>query len=217
MPEQYTTEAPKVQTPEEWPYGYGICKCGCGQPTTIAPRTYGRLHVKKGEPMQFVTGHNTHRPDNDRFWKMVDRSRGPDACWIWTGGRLKTGYGSMGIYHGGDMLAHRFSWILHNGPIPDGLCVCHNCPGGDNTSCVNPAHLFLGTHEDNMQDASKKGRLHPAKGEQAWNAKLTATDICAIRDAASNGTQQQVLARIYGVSKPCISNIVHRKRWKHIL
>lgn len=90
----------------------------------------------------------------DRFWANVQKT---DTCWIWTGCRSHN-YGLMGA-NKTRILAHRFSWELHNGPIPDGLGVLHRC---DNPPCVNPDHLFLDTFEDNMKDKIAKGRQ--AKG-----------------------------------------------------
>jgi hypothetical protein len=95
------------------------------------------------------------------FLSKVDRS---GECWLWKRGRNRRGYGRYAV-RGRHVAAHRFSWELHNGPIPDGLFVLHNCPGGDNPSCVNPAHLWLGTHEENMADMLAK-RLRAA-GEAA--------------------------------------------------
>jgi hypothetical protein len=91
---------------------------------------------------------------SERFWRFVQRG---DACWTWTGSRNEHGYGQI---HGGPgvgrpLIASRVSWEIHHGPIPDGLLVCHTC---DNPSCVNPAHLFLGSHADNGRDMSAKGR-----------------------------------------------------------
>jgi hypothetical protein len=88
-----------------------------------------------------------------RFWAKVHRS---DGCWEWTGKRAN-GYGRFVTPPGRRMWgAHRFSWIVANGPIPDGLWVLHHC---DNKPCVRPDHLFLGTHTDNMRDAWRKGLL----------------------------------------------------------
>lgn len=95
-------------------------------------------------------------PLADRFWQQVTPS---DGCWRWQGAVARVGYGVLGA---GDadqpkrlIYAHRASWELHYGPIPDGLCVLHTC---DNRCCVNPAHLWLGTRADNIHDMIAKGR-----------------------------------------------------------
>lgn len=91
--------------------------------------------------------------DVTRFWSKVDR-RGPEECWEWKCGRGDFGYGAFSIKHR-NRGAHRVAWVLSNGPIPRGMWVCHSC---DNPPCCNPAHLFLGTHQDNEDDKTAKGR-----------------------------------------------------------
>ncbi len=92
----------------------------------------------------------------ERFWAKVRKGEG---CWLWVGAKQHNGYGYL--HSGGHSIrkplrAHRVSWELHNGPIPDGLRVLHSC---DTPCCVNPAHLFLGTQSDNMKDCAAKGRV----------------------------------------------------------
>lgn len=101
-------------------------------------------------------------PFADRFWAKVNKT---DCCWLWTGSTYKGSqpYGTIGTggKHGKVVKAHRASWLIHFGPIPDGLHVLHNCPDGDNPSCVNPGHLWLGTHDENMKDFWRKMRAGP--------------------------------------------------------
>lgn len=97
-------------------------------------------------------GPTAHAPAEVRFWRRVDKT---DDCWLWTGGSNGLGYGVFGIATGQTMGAHRYSWQIVFGPIPDGMFVCHQC---DTPACVRPDHLFLGTHEDNMVDMVSKGR-----------------------------------------------------------
>jgi hypothetical protein len=91
-----------------------------------------------------------------RFWLKVDR-RGDNECWLWTASTTGNGYGQFSptCHPPKTGYAHRFSYELHYGPIPAGMLVCHTC---DNPRCVNPKHLFLGTHQDNATDMKQKGR-----------------------------------------------------------
>jgi hypothetical protein len=158
------------------------------------------------------------RDQLQRFWAKVEKT---DGCWVWTGGKFVRGYGSFRPGRRGDasVRAHRFSWELTNGPIPEGMIVCHRC---DNPSCVRPDHLFLGTNQDNTTDARRKGRLRPprtaferrSRGEKHWAAKLTWATVAAIRTAASAGQSQRSLARRYGVNRVTIRNVVRGTTWK---
>lgn len=147
----------------------------------------------------------------DWFWTQVEPG---DGCWPWIGRRMSSGYGEVhrfGVRTG----AHRVSWELHFGPIPAGMLVCHHC---DNSLCVNPDHLFLGTNKDNSQDMKAKSRGRggaPYYGERNYNAKLTASQVSAIRSRyAAGGETLRSLAGEYGVSNGTIGKITKGDTWR---
>lgn len=145
---------------------------------------------------------NTYDPA--RFWCNVAHG---DGCWEWQGPLNGRGYGRV-WWHGTRAPAHRVAWELANGPIPAGLIVCHNCPGGDNPRCCRPDHLFIGTIDDNNQDAARKGRKA---------MKLTPADVAEIRRLYTTGklTQRQI-AGLFGIHDSVVNEIILRKAWKHI-
>lgn len=133
------------------------------------------------------------------------------GCLLWTGWTHHEGYGAFRSGGGNKYkFAHRASWEHHHGPIPAGMVVCHKC---DVRSCVNPAHLFLGTVAENNADMDSKGRRGSVPGERHPRARLTAADVIAIR---SDDRYQRVIAAQYGVAACTISEIKSRKKWRHI-
>lgn len=145
------------------------------------------------------------------FWSLVARG-GEQDCWEWQGLRHYKGYGEIAVARRRHEKAHRVAWTLTHGPIPEGLCVLHRC---DNPPCCNSAHLRLGTNLENVEDAVTKGRR--AIGERAGRAKLTETDVLAIRAAHSRGEAfTATLATKYGISSRHVSAIVRHESWRHI-
>jgi hypothetical protein len=148
----------------------------------------------------------SRRPLIERYEPKVDRSGGPDACWIWTAGTDGRGYGWI---HDGEkmQLAHRVA-VVFDGRDPSGFVVCHTC---DNPRCVNPAHLFLGTQGDNMRDKVAKGR-NPYKVR-----RLTASDAAAVLERKANGETHAAIAEAFGISESHVTNICCGRAWKHAL
>jgi hypothetical protein len=146
----------------------------------------------------------------DRFWKQVDCSGGTDACWPWTGFLRESGYGIIGINYK-EYKTHRVSYFIEHRQIEDDRFVLHRC---DVRSCVNPAHLFLGTPKDNSQDAVRKGRNTKLYGEQNGKARLTRAAVLAIRRICKRGgVYQKTVAKQFGVSEATISYVVNGGRW----
>ena len=113
----------------------------------------------------------------ENFWNKVDKA---GDCWLWQASKTHNGYGQF--FAGLECRAHRVSWVLHNGPIPEGMLVLHTC---DVRHCVNPSHLFLGNGRDNTRDMIKKGRM--CVGSRHKRAKLTEKDVIHIREARERG------------------------------
>lgn len=148
------------------------------------------------------------------FWAKVDKGT-KAACWEWRGHCYKkTGYGQVWRNHK-KLYAHRISWELTNGSIPPGLEICHKC---DNPPCVNPAHLYAGTHKQNMEDMKRRGRANGGglQGEQVGTSKLKSTDIPKIRYLYSRGWSQREIARFFRVTRCPIKRIVCRDGWNHV-
>lgn len=150
-------------------------------------------------------------PIEDRFWKFVKKTK---TCWIWIGSKNSSGYGDIryGNKHK-HLKAHRVSYELHKSKIPKGIHVLHSC---DNPSCVNPEHLSLGTHKDNMRDMVGRRRL--AFGERSPHAKLKTSQIKEIRKCFKNNYYygiQRFLAKEYRVTPGHISEIINNKKRKY--
>jgi len=140
------------------------------------------------------------------FWSKV-KGRGTDQCWHWTAYVSPTGYGSFHVNRK-RILAHRYSYQLQYGEIPKGYLVMHKC---DNPSCVNPNHLMIGTHVDNMRDMAEKNR------SAKTNASLTDDDVVTIKGRLSHGERPVEIAKDYPVGRSAVSLIKHGYNWRHVL
>lgn len=173
-----------------------------------------QLRRKYCNPVCYHAARGKRTSLSERFWARVDRTSAPDGCWPWTGPPGYHGYGDVGRGRRseGHAHAHRIAYELTHGPIPDKLYVCHRC---DNRICCNPAHLFLGTHEDNQRDKVSKGRM--TRGENQWRSELTDEKVRQIRARyASSGESQAELAAAFGVCRGTIEHVVQGLTWKHV-
>lgn len=159
----------------------------------------------------------TGRPIEVRFWERVDK-RGPSECWLWIGATDTKGYGQIGRGPRGSKgaRAHRVSWEINRGPIPEGLFVCHHC---DVRRCVNPLHLFLGTCRDNLRDMAAKGRARGGvfHGPDHCCAKFTAEQVREIRETfAAGGVSKRSIARQHDVNWYTIRDIIERRSYRNV-
>lgn len=158
-PVRYIPGHQNIRHHDPEPNPSGLCMCGCGQKTGIANQSRTLTGDVRGKPMRYIAGHNRDRPLEVRFWEKVRQGAAND-CWPWVGASDSHGRGMFNVGKTPEgrnrrCVAPRVSWEMHHGPIPPGMNVLHHC---DNPSCVNPAHLFLGTQKDNIADMYKKGR-----------------------------------------------------------
>lgn len=161
--------------------------------------------VECSQPARDASVRNTPEDFNTYFMQG-------DGCWEWNGPRNKSGYGFFAI-EGNSIRAHRYSYERSNGQIPEGLLVCHHC---DNPPCVNPDHLFLGTHQDNANDMVAKGRASRkavVHSEDHHLTKLTRQQVWMIR---SDERPARLVAPEYSISKSTVWAIRRRHAWRHV-
>lgn len=143
----------------------------------------------------------------DECWSLNTAT----GCHEWRRGKDGRGYGAFYPEPNKQVRAHRYAYERAKGTIPPGLDICHRC---DNTACVNPEHLFPGTHTDNMRDMASKVRGNIGVNSSA--AKLTEADVIKIRAMRAAGMPMKTIAASFPVGRTVVSRIVSRKLWKHV-
>jgi hypothetical protein len=154
----------------------------------------------------------TKTDPKERFLKKVNKNT-DSGCWLWLGSKRNGGYGHF--YDGNKLVAtHRFSYELYKGKIENNLLVCHKC---DVRNCVNPDHLFLGTHKDNAIDMVNKNRQNNAdtSGINNGMVKINEKDVINIRNEYKLGNiSAEKLGKKYGISESQTLRIIHKQSWK---
>lgn len=173
------------------------------------PRNYslGQWEARRFCSLQCsANGKENHSNTMDDFWRFIFPEPN-SGCWLWDGTLHHDGYGQIridGVVH----RAHRLSYEIHCGGIPDGLGALHKC---DVRCCVNPDHIYAGTDKDNSRDKVRRGRT--LIGEQNASAKLTSEIVQFLRRSDETDTE---LAKRFGVSRPAVRNARCGKTWRHI-
>jgi len=192
--------------------GRWLCKCECGNERIIPCNQLRAGETKscgcwKREKARIRMTEMRRQPlPSIKFYSFYDVDP-VTQCWNWNGSKDKDGYGIF-FMSGGKERAHRFSYKHHYQSDPIDLMVCHHC---DNPSCVNPAHLFLGTAKDNLQDALQKGRF--AIGDLNGRSKLTSDQVKELLDSTESGA---ALAKKWGVNRSTINRIRRGQGWRNV-
>lgn len=167
----------------------------------------------KNHPDKWLTSYDLTYSDIVRFWERAAISSDPDSCWIWKGYLNGSGYGTF-VINKTPVTASRVAWYIYNQkPIPYRHVICHSC---DNRACVNPLHLFVGTHSDNSRDAVNKGRWRDRRGERCGKSRLTDEQVKKIREIGRSLKSHEI-APMFGVSSSNIRQILQGKTWTHLM
>lgn len=185
---------------------YYECICDCGKTKIVAGGNLIRGHVTSCGCLRSI---NRKNYDADMKNKLLAKIKYINDCWEWQGSLHRQGYGHF-PYKRKILLAHRVSWNLFNGYIPENIKVCHKC---DNPKCINPEHLFLGSQKENVDDMFQKKRKDH-QGEKHPRAKLTKEKVLEIRQMIEKGISQEIICKKYNITNGHVGSIKHRRTWK---
>jgi hypothetical protein len=185
--------------------GKWICRCECGVEKSVWDSGLKSNRIRSCGCLR-STHRETYKEDSKK--RFLEKIKIKNECWEWIRRKHRQGYGQFG-YKRKYMLAHRASWILFKGDIPENMSICHKC---DNPSCVNPEHLFIGTHADNMIDAFMKNRKS-TKGYKHPRSKVTNETIEKIFKLRAKGMTQLAIGLICGICQHMVSKILRKKHW----
>lgn len=216
----YLGEAPKIGKKRMI-----TAQCACGKIMDIrlvtdpdkGTKSCGCLtEYKKGDEFKNAPLLNINEHIINKFWSKVLITANDNLCWNWIS--TKDGYGTLYVKQDDgkqkSYKATRISYLINNNVDPGELDVAHFC---DNPKCVNPKHLFLATHQENMNDRENKGRGARLNGENHGSSKLTEKQVLEIRELGERGSTHISIAEKYNVNRSTIGLIIRRKNWNHII
>jgi len=200
----------KLFVQDQIPCKKSICICDCGEKTILPTSALTSGHTTSCGCLTSINRKNYDEDMRNKIKSYIEIN--DNDCWVWKKSKQKQGYGVI-TYKRKVQLAHRVSFKIFNGYLPDDLYVCHKC---DNPSCCNPDHLFLGTNSDNIKDAFSKGRVYRPKGEDHYYSKLKESDVVEIRELAKKNVDKQKIADKFKISLSHADNVIRRRSWKHV-
>jgi hypothetical protein len=169
-----------------------------------------RVRLGRGKFCSSKCYYESRRDKRDLNIIFEDKIDKTDGCWLWKGGKVSSGYGRF-KYFGESFSAHRLSWVLFRGSIPNGKFILHKC---NNPICVNPDHLYIGDQFQNMQDRKINHKYF--SGESHFNAKFTNKEVMSIRNLYAEGMGSCKIGKMYQVNRSTILRIAKERTYQNV-